>query len=109
MSRVMRTTVLRAWYTGLLLLCLLSLNAWSASDKTIVDLERGQPEAASRYHRPRAEHRYQYDKTETDLAAPLPPQTPEGQGEVQRAPSPTPPAPTPAKPPRETPLPDGGR
>ena len=58
--------------------------AWSDSDKTVVDLERGRPEAASRYHRPRAAHLYQYDKTEVDLAVPLPPQPAEGQRGSQR-------------------------
>ena len=53
-----------------LLVCIASTTAWSDSDKTIVDLERGLPEAPSRYHRPRAAHLYQYDKTEVDLAVP---------------------------------------
>ena len=37
-------------------------------DKTEVDLEHGQLEPASRYHRPRGIHLYTFDKTETDLA-----------------------------------------
>src|SRR5262249_13871785 len=57
-----------------LYLCITSPIAWSDSDKTNVDLERGRPEAASRYHRPRAAQLYQYDKTQVDLAVPLPQQ-----------------------------------
>jgi hypothetical protein len=40
-------------------------------DKTEVDLERGRPEPASRYHRPRGAHMYSFDKTQVDLGKPL--------------------------------------
>ncbi len=66
-----RNIFLSTWLVCVLYLCIASPIAWSDSDKTIVDLERGRPEASSRYHRPRAEQRYQYDKTEVDLAVPL--------------------------------------
>jgi len=92
-----------------LYLCIASPNAWSDSDKTIVDLERGRPEASSRYHRPRAEHLYQYDKTTVDLAVPLTQQSAEEQRASQRPATPTPPAPAPANPPQQTPLPGGDR
>lgn len=86
-----------------------STNAWSDSDKTIVDLQRGLPEAPSRYHRPRAAHRYQYDKTEVDLAVPLTQQPPEEQRASQRPATLTTPAPAPTNTPPQTPLPGGGR
>lgn len=57
---------------------------WSASDKTTVDLERGLPEAPSRYHRPRGAQRYHADKTEVDLAVPLPQATQEPQSSPAR-------------------------
>ncbi|MGE3538109.1 MAG: hypothetical protein AB7N91_11830 [Candidatus Tectimicrobiota bacterium] len=44
---------------------------WSASDKTVVDLDRGLPEAPARYRRPRGVQHYRSDKTEVDLAVPL--------------------------------------
>ena len=52
-----------------LCLCLCS-QAWGDTDKTIVDLERGQPQAASRYNQPRGVQQYVYDETEVDLARP---------------------------------------
>jgi hypothetical protein len=90
---------LGAWFICALLVCMASSTAWSDSDKTIVDLQRGLPEAPSRYHRPRAAHLYQYDKTEVDLAVPLPPQPAEEQRGVQRPatlPAPVPPPTTPS-------------
>lgn len=85
-----------------------STTAWSDSDKTVVDLERGLPEAPSRYHRPRAAHLYQYDKTEVDLAAPLPQQPAEAQRGSQRPATLTAPRPAPTTPPQEPP-PGGDR
>ena len=93
-----------------LYLCITSTIAWSDSDKTNVDLERGRPEAASRYHRPRAAQLYQYDKTQVDLAVPLPQQPAEEQSTSQRPATPTPPVPTPANlPQQQEPLPGGDR
>jgi hypothetical protein len=100
---------LGAWFLCAWLVCIASTTAWSDSDKTVVDLERGRPEAPSRYHRPRAAHLYQYDKTEVDLVVPLPPQPAEEQRGSQHPatlPAPTP-APTPLPP--QAPLPGGGR
>jgi hypothetical protein len=106
-STHLRCVFLRAWCTCAVLVCIASTTAWGDSDKTIVDLERGRPEAASRYHRPRAAHLYQYDKTEVDLAVPLPQQPAEEQGGAQRpATLPAPPPTTPS--PRALP-PAGGR
>jgi len=100
---------LGAWCICALLVCMASTTAWSDSDKTIVDLQRGLPEASSRYHRPRAAHLYQWDKTEVDLGVPLPQQSTEEQRGSQRpATLPAPmPAPTPS--PSQAPLPGGGR
>ena len=104
-----RSICLGAWFICTLLVCMASTTAWSDSDKTIVDLQRGQPEAPSRYHRPRAAHLYQYDKTEVDLAVPLPQQPAEEQRGVQRPatlPSPMSPPTTPSP---QAPPPGGGR
>jgi len=100
---------LGAWFLCAWLVCIVSTIAWSDSDKTVVDLERGRPEAASRYHRPRAAHLYQYDKTEVDLAVPLPTQpAEEPRGSQRPAPLPAP-MPAPTTPPPQAPLPEGGR
>lgn len=104
-----RNIFLSTWLVCVLYLCIASPIAWSDSDKTIVDLERGRPEAASRYHRPRAAHLYQYDKTQVDLAVPLPQQPAEEQRASQRPATPTPPVPAPANPPQQAPLPGGDR
>jgi hypothetical protein len=103
-----RDSLLRAWCMCVLLVCMASTIAWSDSDKTIVDLPRGLPEASSRYHRPRAAHLYQYDKTEVDLATPLPPQPAEAQRGSQRPATLTAPLPAPPAPP-QTPPPGGDR
>jgi hypothetical protein len=100
---------LGAWFLCVWLVCMASTPAWSDSDKTVVDLERGRPEAASRYHRPRAAHLYQYDKTEVDLAVPLPPQSAEQQRGSQRPATLPAPMPAPTTPPTQAPLPGGGR
>ena len=110
----LRHICLSGCFGCILLLCIVAINAWSETDKTIVDLERGRPEAASRYHRPRAAHLYQYDKTEVDLATPLAQQPAEAQRAPQRPGTltpavPAPPLPAPPPPPPQTPLPDGGR
>jgi len=104
-----RNIFLSTWLVWVLCLCIASPYAWCDSDKTIVDLERGRPEAASRYHRPRAAHLYQYDKTEVDLAVPLPQQPAEEQRASQRPTTPTPPATAPANPSQQAPLPGGDR
>jgi hypothetical protein len=105
----LRRGSLYAWCSGLLLLCMAFTNAWSDTDKTTVDLERGQPEAASRYYRPRAVQQYQYDKTEVDLATPLTQQPGEAPRATQRPATLPPPLPAPATPPPQAPLPGGGR
>ena len=102
-----RNIVFSIWCICALLVCIASTTAWSDSDKTTVDLERGQPEAASRYHRPRAAHLYQYDKTVVDLAVPLPPQSAEEQQGPQRPATLPAPMPAPATPPGAPP--GGGR
>lgn len=96
----LRNTCLSAWFGCILLLCMAPTNVWSDTDKTTVDLERGRPGAASRYHRPRAEYLYRYDKTDVDLAAPLAQPSPEAQRASQRPGTLTPAAPDP-----ETPIP----
>ena len=98
-----------AWFVCALLVCMASTTAWSDSDKTIVDLQRGLPEASSRYHRPRAAHLYHYDKTEVDLAVPLPQQPAEAQRGSQRPATLPTPMPAPNTPPPQAPLPEGGR
>ena len=103
-----RGVCLGAWLFCALLVCMASTTAWSDSDKTIVDLQRGLPEAPSRYHRPRAAHLYQYDKTEVDLAVPLPQQPAEEQRGSQRPATLPAPMPAPTTPPW-APLPEGGR
>ena len=108
MSTHIGRTCLSGWFGGVLLVCLASTTAWSDTDKTVVDLEHGRPEAASRYHRPRATHLYHHDKTEVDLALPLAPQSPEEQRAPQRPGTLPLPAPVPTNSPRG-PLPDGGR
>jgi hypothetical protein len=100
---------LGARFVCALLICLASTTAWSNSDKTTVDLERGRPEAPSRYHRPRAAHLYQYDKTEVDLAVPLPQQPPEEPRGGQRPATLPAPMSPPTTPSPQTPPPDGGR
>jgi hypothetical protein len=109
-STHVRNSLLSAWFVCAFLVCIASTTAWSDSDKTVVDLPRGLPEAPSRYHRPRAAHLYQYDKTEVDLAVPLPEQPAQEQRGSQRPatlPAPMPPPPTP--PSLAPPLPGGGR
>jgi hypothetical protein len=109
MSTPTRNISLSACFLCALLVCIASTTAWSDSDKTIVDLERGLPQAPSRYHRPRAAHLYQYDKTEVDLAIPLPQLPAEEQRGVQRPATLPAPMPAPITPPSQTPLPGGGR
>ena len=104
-----RNICLGAWFVCALLVCITSTTAWSDWDKTNVDLQRGLPEAASRYHRPRAAHLYQYDKTEVDLAVPLPPQPAEEQRGSQRPATLPAPMPAPTTPPPQAPVPGGGR
>src|SRR5215510_10166122 len=109
MPTPLRHTCRSVWFVCLLLVGLAATNVWSETDKTIVDLERGRPEAASRYHRPRAAHLYQYDKTEVDLATPLAQQPSEAQRAPQRPGTLIPAVPAPPTPPPQAPLPDGGR
>jgi len=71
MSYAWRQRYLWSGCAGIVLLSMLCTDVWSDSDKTTIDLERGLPEASSRYHRLRAEQRYQSDKTKIDLATPL--------------------------------------
>jgi len=97
------------WLVCMLVLCIASTNAWSDTDKTILDLEHGRPEAASRYHRPRAAHLYQYDKTDVDLAVPLVQQSPVEQPASQRPGTLPTPTPAPTNTPPQAPLPGGGR
>jgi hypothetical protein len=104
-----RNLFLGAWFVCALLVCIASTTVWSDSDKTIVDLERGRPEAPSRYHRPRAAHLYQYDKTEVDLAVPLPQQPTEAQHNVQRPATLPAPISPPTTPSPQAPPPGGGR
>src|SRR5215471_18169591 len=104
-----RSICLGAWFICALLVCMASTIAWSDSDKTIVDLQRGLPEAPSRYHRPRAAHLYQYDKTEVDLAVPLSQQPAEEQRGSQRPATLPAPLPAPTTPLPQAPLPGGGR
>src|SRR5215510_8937713 len=100
---------LGAWFICALLVCMASTTAWSDSDKTIVDLQRGLPEASSRYHRPRAAHLYQWDKTEVDLGVPLPQQSTEEQQGPQRPATLLAPMPAPTTPPSQAPIPGRGR
>ena len=109
MSTHARSLGLRVWCICALFVCMASTTAWSDSDKTIVDLQRGLPEAPSRYHRPRAAHLYQYDKTEVDLAVPLPRQPVEEPRGSQRPATLPAPMPVPTTPPSQAPLPGGGR
>jgi hypothetical protein len=104
-----RSRCLGAWFICALLVCMASTTTWSDSDKTIVDLQRGLPEAPSRYHRLRAAHLYQYDKTEVDLAIPLPQQPAEEQRGSQRPATLPAPMPAPTTPPPQAPLSGGGR
>jgi hypothetical protein len=76
--------------------CIPSPSAWGNTDKTIVDLERGQPEAASRYARPRGAILYHFDKTEMDLATPL---SELPNGEDRKSPAASTPWPSKVKPP----------
>ena len=109
MSITTRNILLRTCFSCALLVCIASTTAWSDSDKTIVDLERGLPQAPSRYHRPRAAHLYQYDKTEVDLAIPLPRPPAEEQRGAQRPATLPAPMPAATAPPSQAPLPGGGR
>lgn len=93
----------------MLVVCMTSLHAWSDTDKTIVDLERGQPEAPSRYHRPWAVHHYEYDKTDVDLATPLARPSVHDRGTPQRPATLAPTVPGPLPPAPQTPFPRGGR
>ena len=109
MSTHVRRRCLGAWCLCVVLVCLVATTAWSDSDKTRVDLQRGLPEAPSRYYRPRAAQLYQYDKTRVDLAVPLPRPPGEAPSESQRPavlPAPVPALPTP---PSQAPRPEGGR
>jgi hypothetical protein len=107
-STHVRNSLLSAWFVCAFLVCIASTTAWSDSDKTVVDLPRGLPEAPSRYHRPRVAHLYQYDKTEVDLAVPLPQQPAEEQRGSQRPATLTAPTPAPTTPP-QAPPPGGDR
>ena len=109
MSTHARSLCLGVWCICALFVCIASTTAWSDWDKTKVDLQRGLPEAPSRYYRPRAEHLYQYDKTEVDLAVPLVRQPGEAPSDTQRPA--TLPALMPAltTPPYQAPRPEGGR
>ena len=104
MSTRARRICLGAWCVCALLVCMASTTAWSDWDKTKVDLQRGLPEAPSLYHRPRAAHLYQYDKTEVDLAVPLPRQPAEAPSESQRPATLPAPMPAPTTPPSQAPL-----
>ena len=104
-----RSICLGAWCICALLMCMASTTAWSDSDKTTVDLQRGLPEAPSLYHRPRAAHLYQYDKTEVDLAVPLPRQPAEAPSDAQRPATLPAPVPAPITPPSQAPRQEGGR
>ena len=109
MSTHLRSTCRRGWFGCVLVVCMAATNAWSDTDKTVVDVERSRPGAASGYHGPRAAHLYHYDKTEVDLALPVVPQSPEAQRPSQHpgtlpAALPVPPNLSP-----RGPLPDGGR
>jgi hypothetical protein len=104
-----RSIFLGAWFVCALLVCIASTTAWSDWDKTNVDLQRGLPEAASRYHRPRAAHLYQWDKTEVDLGVPLPPPPTEEQQSPQRPATLPAPMPAPTTPPSQAPIPGRGR
>jgi len=95
MSTHLRSTCRSSWFGCVLLVCMAATTAWSDTDKTVVDLQRGRLEAAFRYHRPRAVHLYHYDKTEVDLAVPLAPRLPEEQRPSERPGTLTPPAPAP--------------
>ena len=64
MSTRMRNILLGACFFYVVLVCLVPTTTWADFDKTIVDLQRGRPEAASRYYRPRAAQLYRWDKTE---------------------------------------------
>lgn len=109
MSTRTGTASLCSWFLCMLVVCIASTNAWSDTDKTTLDLERGQPEAASRYHRPRAVQRYEHDKTEVDLAAPRAQPSSEDKSASQRPATLAPPVPAPTTPAPQTPLPGGGR
>ena len=109
MSTHTRSIFLGAWFVCALLVCIASTTAWSDWDKTNVDLQRGLPEAASRYHRPRAAHLYQWDKTEVDLGVPLPPPPTEEQQGPQRPATLPAPMPAPTTPPSQAPIPGRGR
>ncbi len=109
MSTYIHSTCLSSWFGCVLLVCIATTNAWSDTDKTVVDLERSRPGAASRYHRPRAAHLYHYDKTEVDLAVPLAQQSPEEQRPAQHPGTLTPAAPVQTDISPRGPLPDGGR
>ena len=104
-----RNILLSACFLSILLVCIISTTAWSDWDKTNVDLQRGLPEAPSLYHRPRAAHLYQYDKTEVDLAVPLSQQPAEEQRGSQRPATLPAPLPAPTTPLPQAPLPGGGR
>lgn len=84
--------------------------AWSATDKTIVDLETSRPFSSARYHRPRGAQSYTYDKTEIDLAQPRSPsQTTTSPQEINQS-TPRPALETAPQGPASTvPLPGGGR
>lgn len=95
------------WCIGGLLVGLTTATAWGASDKTTVDLQHGESEAPSRYHRPRAAQLYRYDKTELDQATPLPQQPSTASSPGQRPATLTEPLPS-TKPAQEV-APGGGR
>ena len=91
MSTHTRNICLGVWFICALLVCIVSTTAWSD------------------YHRPRAAHLYQYDKTEVDLAIPLPQQSTEEHRGAQRPATLPAPMPAPTTPPSQAPLPGGGR
>ena len=71
----------------LLLIASVQPGAWSASDKTAVDLETPASVTATQHAHPRGARQYHYDGTEVDLATPLPTLQPE---RPQAAPDPAP-------------------
>ena len=75
----------------LLLIAIVQPGAWSASDKTAVDLETPASVTATQHAHPRGARQYHYDGTEVDLATPLPTlQTERPQAAPDPAPADTP-------------------
>jgi len=75
----------------LLLVASVQPGAWSATDKTAVDLETPASVTATQHAHPRGARQYHYDGTEVDLATPLPTlQTERPQAALDPAPVDTP-------------------